>query len=101
MPTRGSETTQALFRYAVITVAGHSKDARMLTEVTKSVNRLSVNDAATDPFLLVPVCIDHLAAPRYARADDKGEKRVRDIADWKLVRRLFVQGQFQQTGRSG
>jgi hypothetical protein len=84
-----------------MTDAGHSKDARMLTEATKSVNRLKSNDAATGPARLVPVCIDLLLARRYARADDTEEKRVRHIAGWKLVRRLFVQEQIQQTGRSG
>ena len=88
-------------RCAVMTVAGHSKDARMLTEVTRLVNRLRIIDAAIGPSHAAPVCVDLLPAHRYARADDKKEKRVRDIADWKLVPHLFVQGQFQQTGRSG
>jgi hypothetical protein len=80
---------------------GHSKDALMLTEVTKLVIRW--NDAGAGPARphSIHVCLDLLTAHPYARASDNEEKRVPHIAHRKMVRRLIVQGQAQQTWRSG
>ena len=60
-----------------MTVAGHSKDARMLTEVTKLVNRSSNAGAFLAPPASFPVSLDLLTAHRYSLASDKGEERVR------------------------
>jgi hypothetical protein len=80
---------------------GHSKDARMLTEVTKLVNRSSNADAIPASSGSFPVSLDLFTAHRYPPAGDNQEKLVRLNPLRNSIRRLIVQGQFQQAGRSG
>jgi hypothetical protein len=80
---------------------GHSKDARMLTEVTKLVNRSVKTGAFLTPAASFPVSLDLLTAHRYSLASVDGEKRVRPNALRNSIRRLIAQEQVQQAGRSG
>ena len=80
---------------------GHSKDAWMLTEVTKLVNSSSNGGAFLASSASFPVSLDLFTAHRYPPAGENQEKRVQLYPLRNSIRRLTVQGQLQQAGRPG